>query len=209
VLTQAVENALNQNLAASLRARELCGALRGRRIRIEISGLSIRIGIESVGDSLRLERDPDAEFAAELIGSPVNLLALAAAGSTRLLHSGAVQIRGDAELLERYQELLRALGPDFEEELARLVGDLPAHHLARVAFGMLRFGRRTVRTTVQNTFEYLAHESRDLVPRAEAEEFLTGVDRLREDVDRAAARLAALEARLQKPADSQRAADAR
>jgi len=209
VLTQAVENALNQNLAASLRARELCGALRGRRIRIEISGLSIRIGIESVGDSLRLERDPDGEFAAELIGSPVNLLALAAAGSTRLLHSGAVQIRGDAELLERYQELLRALGPDFEEELARLVGDLPAHHLARVAFGMLRFGRRTVRTTVQNTFEYLAHESRDLVPRAETEEVFTGVDRLREDVDRAAARLAALEARLQNPADSQRAADAR
>lgn len=209
MLTQAIENALNQNLVTSLRARELCVALRGRRIRIEISGLSIRIGVESVGDSLRLERDPSGEFAAELSGSPINLLALAAAGSTRLLHSGAVQIRGDAELLERYQELLRALGPDLEEELARLVGDLPAHHLARVAFGMLRFGRRAARTTVRNTVEYLAHESRDLVPSAEAEEFLAGVDRLREDVDRTAARLTALEAQLQKTTDSQCAADVR
>lgn len=209
MLTQAIENALNQNLGASLQARELCIALRGRRICIEISGLSIRIGIESLGDSLRLERDPTGEFAAELSGSPVNLLALAAARSTRLLHSGAVSIRGDAELLEQYQALLRALGPDLEEELARLIGDLPAHHLARVAFGMLRFGRRAARTTVQNTFEYLAHESRDLVPSAEAEEFLVGVDRLREDVDRAAARLAALEARLENSTDPQCTAAAR
>lgn len=209
MLTQAIENALNQNLGASLRARELCVALRGRRICIEVSGLSIRIGLESLGDSLRLVRDPDGEFAAELSGSPVNLLALAAARSTRLLHSGAVRIRGDAELLEQYQELLRALGPDLEEELARLVGDLPAHHLARVAFGMLNFGRRAARTTVQNTFEYLAHESRDLVPSAEAEDFLAGVDRLREDVDRAAARLAALEARLPARPDSQTAVEQR
>jgi ubiquinone biosynthesis protein UbiJ len=36
--------------------------------------------------------------------------------------------------------------------------------------------------------EYLAHESRDLVPRAEAEDFYRGVERLREDLDRLEAR---------------------
>lgn len=195
MLTSLVENALNRNLGASLRARELCGALRGRRIMIEVTGLPIRIGLESLGDSLRLTRNPEGDGDATLAGSPVNLLALVAARPARLLHSGAVQLRGDAELLERYRELAQALGPDFEEELARLVGDLPAHHVARLVVGLAGFGRRAIRTTLGNTVEYLAHESRDLVPRAEADGFLEGVDRLREDVDRAEARVAALEAR--------------
>lgn len=156
----------------------------------------MRFGIESLGDTLRLTRNPDGEFEAELSGSPVNLLALAMARPAHLLHTGAVRISGDAELLERYRELAGALGPDFEEELSRLVGDLPAHHLARVALGIARFGRRAARTTLNNTAEYLAHESRDLVSRAEADGFLEGVDRLREDADRAAARLTALDARL-------------
>jgi ubiquinone biosynthesis protein UbiJ len=42
---------------------------------------------------------------------------------------------------------------------------------------------------VRNVAEYLGHERRDLIPRAEAEQFLQGVDSLREDVDRLAARI--------------------
>ena len=194
MLTATIENALNRNLAASLRVRDLCGALRGRRLQIVVTGLSIRVGITSLGDSLQLTREPSGEFDVEVAGSPVNLLALAGAQPQRLLQSGAVRVQGDAELLERYRELAVALGPDLEEELAGLIGDLPAHHLARLALGVARFGRRVARTTVQNTAEYLAHESRDLVPRAEAEAFFDAVDRLREDVDRTGARLAALEA---------------
>ena len=44
-------------------------------------------------------------------------------------------------------------------------------------------------TTVRNVAEYLGHERQDLVPRSEAEQFLQGVDTLREDVDRLAARV--------------------
>ena len=50
------------------------------------------------------------------------------------------------------------------------------------------FGRRAATTGVRNVAEYLAHERRDLVPRAEAEDFYRGVERLREDLDRLEAR---------------------
>ncbi len=40
-----------------------------------------------------------------------------------------------------------------------------------------------------NAAEYFAHEKRDLVPRAEGDQLLKGVDTLREDVDRLEARL--------------------
>jgi ubiquinone biosynthesis protein UbiJ len=64
------------------------------------------------------------------------------------------------------------------------------------------FGQRAGETTLRNTAEYFAHESRDLVPRAEADVFLNGVDRVREDMDRLEARFAALEASLAPPADA-------
>jgi ubiquinone biosynthesis protein UbiJ len=61
---------------------------------------------------------------------------------------------------------------------------------ARTALG---FARRAHDTFLQNVAEYLQEEGRDVPNRTEAEEFLHGVDRLRDDVDRLEARLKLLE----------------
>jgi ubiquinone biosynthesis protein UbiJ len=196
MLTELVENLLNRNLGASPRARELCAALRGRRLRITLSGLGVRIGLESLGSTLRIARDPDGDFDAEVEGSPVNLVALAGPSPEHLLRSGTVQVRGDTELLQRYRELGLLLRPDLEEELSRFVGDAPAHQVMRLARSMFGFGRHAADTAVRNAAEYFAHERGDLVPAAEAEAFMSDVDRLREDIDRAEARIVHLESRL-------------
>ena len=52
------------------------------------------------------------------------------------------------------------------------------------------------RTAGENIAEYLQEESRDLVNKTELEEFLQGVDMLRETADRVEARIARLEQRL-------------
>lgn len=202
MLTGIIENLLNRNLGASPRARELCAELREQRIAITMSGTPLRIAVESTGDSLRLSRAAAGEFHAEIEGSPVNLVALAGPAPEALLQRGAVKIRGDVELAQRYRELALLLRPDFEEELSRFVGDAPAHQAVRLALGALAFGRRAASTTALNAAEYLAHESGDLVPRPEAAVFFEGVDRLREDVDRLEARLALRERQLADPADS-------
>lgn len=201
MLTEAIENLLNRNLGSSPQARESCAALKGRRLKVIVNGLGLAIGCESLGDSLRLSRSAEGEFHAEVEGSPVNLLALAGPDPGRVLKSGAVRVRGEIELLQRYRDLVMLLRPDIEEELARLIGDAPAHKLAGLAQAFLAFGRRSTETAVRNTAEFFAHETGDLVPRAEGEAFFVEVDRLREDVDRAAARLDALLARLA-PQDS-------
>lgn len=212
MLTQSIENLLNQNLAASPGARARCAALRGTLLRVRVSGTPMQWSVESLGDSLRLVRggppaagseagDADtgaaanAEATAEVEGSLLNLLALSGPRPEALVQRGAVRVSGDAELLQRYQELLRLLGPDVEEGLSRLVGDSAAHQVLRLARGALGFGRRAATTAVNNLAEYLAHERGDLVPRGEADAFFADVDRLREDADRLAARLAMLEAR--------------
>jgi ubiquinone biosynthesis accessory factor UbiJ len=60
----------------------------------------------------------------------------------------------------------------------------------------LEFARRARRTAGENIAEYLQEEGRDLVNRTELDEFLRGVDELRETADRIEARLGRLEQRL-------------
>ena len=199
MLTEVIENLLNRNLGDSPRARESCVQLKSKRLKVVVSGLGTSVGLESLGDSLRITRPAEGEFNAEVEGSVVNLLALAGSEPGRLLKSGAVQVRGEIELLQQYRDLALLLRPDLEEELARLIGDTSAHRLAGMARAALAFGRRSADTAVRNAAEYFAHESGDLVPRAEGEAFFAEVDRLREDVDRAAARLDALLARVAPP----------
>lgn len=170
--------------------------LKGRRLKLIVRDLGVEISLESLGQTLQISRLAGGEFQVEVEGSPVNLLALAGPQPERLIKSGAVQLRGDVELLTLYRDLVLLLRPDLEEELAKLLGDASAHRLAGFAKAALSLGRRGADTAVQNAAEFFAHETRDLVPRAEAEEFLADVDRLREDVDRTAARFDALLARI-------------
>jgi ubiquinone biosynthesis protein UbiJ len=58
------------------------------------------------------------------------------------------------------------------------------------------WARKVQRTVGENVAEYLQEESRDLVNKPELEEFLRGVDALRETADRVEARLVRLEQRL-------------
>jgi len=195
MLTQAIENLLNRNLPRSPRALELCALLKGKTVRIESPGLGWRVDCESLGTSLRLTKsgDPGRTPDAEISGSLANLAQLAGPQPEEVIQRGAVSIRGEAEVAQRFRELAMLLKPDVEEELSRIIGDTPAHQALRFVSALTGFGRRAARTGVRNVAEYFAHESRDLVPRAEAEDFYRGVERLREDLDRLDARARQLE----------------
>jgi ubiquinone biosynthesis protein UbiJ len=182
-----LENALNRGLPRSPRARQLCAELAGRTVAIEISPIG-RVLLESTGASLKVTRG-DGGAEAEIIGGPVSLLALAGSAAEAVLRRGDVRIRGDAELAQKFRELMVLLRPEPEEELALLVGDVPAHQIGRFARMAAAWTRKAAATALRNVAEYLAHERQDLAPRTEAESFLRGVDLVREDVDRLAARL--------------------
>lgn len=194
MLTQAIENLLNRNLPRSPRALELCEALKGRTVRIDAQPLGWTLVIEALGTSVRLTkaadgREPDARIA----GSLMSLALLAGPEPEEVIRRGDVSIRGDAEVAQKFRELAMLLKPDVEEELSRLIGDTPAHQALRLVKAMTGFGRRFAETGVRNAAEYLAHERRDLVPRAEAEDHYRNVERLRADLDRLDARTRLLE----------------
>lgn len=193
MLTATIENVLNRGLPRSPRAQQLCAELTGRSVAVEIREIS-RLLIESTGRTLRITRG-DAGADAEIVGGPFGLLALGGEAPEAVLQRGDVEIRGDAELAQKFRELVLLLRPDPEEELALAISDVPAHQVGRFARMALGWTRKAAATTAENLAEYLAHERHDLVPRNEGEQFLRGVDSLREDVDRLEARLALLRGR--------------
>ena len=139
----------------------------------------------------------DSAADAVISGSPAALLQLFKGGVNREPGGPAAQIRGDAEIADRYRELFMLARPDPEEELSRWIGDFPARQVSLFARRALELARQARRTAGENIAEYLQEEGRDVVNRTELEEFLHGVDALRETADRIDARLRVLERRLQ------------
>jgi ubiquinone biosynthesis protein UbiJ len=188
MLTETLENVLNRGLPRSPRARQLCRELQGHRVGVEVSGF-MRLVVESTGETLQLKRDAAGATEADIVGGPFSLLALAGESPEAVIQRGDVQIRGDVELARRFRELAMLLRPDIEEEVSKVIGDVPAHHLGRVARAAFGWTRNAASTQVQNMAEYLAHERQHLVPRTEADQLLKGVDTLRENADRLEARI--------------------
>lgn len=187
MLTDIIANLVNRGLPRSPRAQQLCAQLEGRSLAIEVGELA-RIHVASNGATLQIttgEREADATLA----GGPLSLLALAGAAPESVVQRGAVTISGDAQLAQQFRELAQLLRPDLEEDLSYVLGDVPAHQLGRLARLGAGWTRKAATTTLTNLAEYLGHERQDLVPRNEGEQFLHGVDSVREDLERLEARL--------------------
>jgi ubiquinone biosynthesis protein UbiJ len=202
----AIEALLNRSIASSMQAAAIARRLNDTTLQIDV-GSRLRIRAAVSDERLALMAGGEAAADASIAGSPWSLLALLRSGTlgargTRGAGApigsdrGAAQIRGDAEIANRYRELFAVARPDLEEELSRLIGDMPARRVSQAAHAALSWARHAGRTAGENLAEYLQEESRDLVSKTELEEFLLGVDQLRETADRVEARLGEIEQRL-------------
>jgi ubiquinone biosynthesis protein UbiJ len=189
------EALLNRCIDSSAQALRTARRLEGTSLQVDIDGIT-RIRASVHQGRLALLAVSDSAADAVISGSLPALLQLLKGGANRESGGPAAQIRGDAEIADRYRELFMLARPDPEEELSRWIGDFPARRVSLFARRALEFARRARRTAGENIAEYLQEEGRDLVNRTELDEFLRGVDELRETADRIEARLGRLEQRL-------------
>lgn len=194
------EALLNRCIDASAPAAALARGLQGTSLQVDIDGITSirahtcggRLALLAADEGVAAGAVPDAIIA----GSLPALLRLLKGGTNRVPGRPTAQIRGDAEIANRYRGLFMLARPDPEHELSGWIGDFAARRVSRFAQRLLEMARHVRRTAGANIAEYLQEESRDLVNRPELEEFLRGVDGLRESADRIEARLTRLEARL-------------
>jgi ubiquinone biosynthesis accessory factor UbiJ len=190
---------LNRNVAQSNRASALTAQLDGRTLSLVLEGTPVTLYFRVADGRIAIDSGQPGEADASLSGSPLALLSLAGPGAEDRLRGSAIRIAGDAEVAQRFRDLLQQAQPDFEEELSRVVGDVAAHRVAGLARGLLDWGRKAAGSLSTSVAEYLQEESCDLPTRIEVEEFLEAVDRLRESADRLEARLARLESSAPNP----------
>jgi ubiquinone biosynthesis protein UbiJ len=184
--------ALNHLLADAPWARRHLARFAGRRARLLAPPLELefRIGADGSFESLGCGA-PDVE-----IVLPPGAALAALQGREALLREA--QVSGSADFAEALSFVLRNLEWDAEEDLARLIGDIPAHRLARAARRFAAEQREAAQRLAENLGEYLAYERPWAVGRAELGNFAAAAETLHGETERLEQRISALEGR--KPA---------
>lgn len=98
-------------------------------------------------------------------------------------------IIGDAELAQAINDALGHCDIDWEAQFSKILGELLAHQFGSAARSIKNGFQQIQKTLMQNTTEYLQEEKRWLPTVAETDDFLADIDKLRNDVERAEARI--------------------
>ncbi|WP_277052460.1 ubiquinone biosynthesis accessory factor UbiJ [Zestomonas thermotolerans] len=194
MLTQAVlagvEAGLNRvlRLDASVPAR--LAPLAGRVIAVDCPAPAVQLFVLPELDGLRLAAHWEAPADCRLRAPATSLLRLAVSrDKTSILHGPEVELEGDSGLLLELAGILQDLELDWEYELARWLGPLPAALLGGHLRLRARWALDGLDSLRQSLADYLSEESRSLVGRQEAEARFAELDDLKLALDRLEARV--------------------
>ncbi len=190
-LTTLLEEVVNRALRLDPDTLARLGELEGKVVRIRIAGthpLEIFVLPSASGVGLRAQHDTEAHVTLSGDVSVFAKLALrrVVPGAAA---DGEVQISGDIPLGQRFQQLLEKIDIDWEEQIARVLGDVAAHQLGNA---LRRFGgwtRQSLNTLGEDAADYLREESRLLPSRSRVEVFRRAVESLRVESERLESRL--------------------
>jgi ubiquinone biosynthesis accessory factor UbiJ len=188
MLTQLNAHFLNHLLRQNRQAQEELCAYAGKVVRIALPPLQSTLIV--LEDGLFAPALADAAVDAE-IGLPPSaalrvLLDPASASSL-------VSLQGDTELAASIGKVLRELHWELEEDLSRIVGDIPAHQLTQAATRIKNELGRQALSLAGMFADYWLEEQPLIAKRRHLEQFARDVDALRDDAERLEKRLSKLE----------------
>ena len=198
---RALETALNHTLSLDPDTQQKLAALNGRSVQLHLRGPEIALAISVVDGHLQVgppdQKPPPEGSQLRVAATPGSLLAMLFRRDEDGIAPGKVEIAGDAELARRLEKLASRFAPDFEEAFARTFGDVLGVPLARAFRSGLGHLRESAAHLTEDGADWLREEARIALAPGEVEEFLDGVDQLRERSERLEARLGRLSQRLQ------------
>ena len=179
-----VERALNAALRLDPEWAECLAPLAGRTLLIEIEPSGAGVAAHVAADGIRLV-EPDAPADVTVRGPlPALLEALRRGGLPSGLH-----VSGDLGVLQLARRQLARIDIDWEELLARLLGDVAGRQGARLVRAGTTYGAQAGSAIARDVAEYLTEEAGLVAASWPVERFCEEVDRLRDDVERLAARI--------------------
>ncbi|MFM1897455.1 MAG: hypothetical protein RLZZ385_2529 [Pseudomonadota bacterium] len=190
------EALLNALLSRDVFAAQRLGKLAGRTIEIESRLPDWFVSVRILERGIQLSSSSNGKPDARLRGSSRELVSLLLESATGGgLSGGAIEIHGDAELVQDVYRLLSALEVDWQGPLSALFGDRFTQGVDDLSGTAMKWSIATSRQAISNIDEYLHEEGRWLPSTAETEGFSLRLDDLRLRIDRLAARVSQLKPR--------------
>ncbi|MDG2176812.1 MAG: SCP2 sterol-binding domain-containing protein [Gammaproteobacteria bacterium] len=192
-LLYSMENCINQVLSLDAGA---CNKLEN------ISGKSLRVQIEKplleftllIGDgAIHLHQDASSDESRDvdttISGKASSIFKLLIKKTTHSLHADGIVITGNTSLLESMQNIFQELDIDWEYELSKIIGDIPAQAVSDSLTSARQFTNKTKQRVIQDVDTYLHDESKAFPSIEEVTGFYHSIDQLRLRVDRLQSRV--------------------
>lgn len=190
LLLTLLQNSINRYLRLDHNVRRELESLSGRIVRLKITGIGITIYFKIEKGEIHLVDEHNGPIDASLTGSPLALLRTwvkTSKGNSSL--SDDIVITGDPHLIQTLNAILQGCDIDWEKQLSQFTGEGFAQKISEFFGGLRACFAQTTECISEQMTECL-HEKRDFLPQRESvETFCKDVDFLRDDVERAEARL--------------------
>lgn len=190
MLERAALHFVNHLLQGETWARTRLKAFAGQHARFEMGPLALSFAVS--GDGLLHPVVAGGDDAPQVTVSlpqdaPLRFL------SDRAAVFSAARISGSADFAEALGFVSRNLRWDAEADLARVVGDVPAHRLTTSGKALVNTKLEGGRRLAANLKEYLLEEQVSIAHRADVDRYCSEVDALRDDLARLEKRMAKLD----------------
>ena len=146
------------------------------------------LAVSEASDTSSLVLEVSARALSELTGST---------GSLREQAFKAVKITGDADLAQLLGRLVGQVRWEYEEDLARLVGDAPANFAARQGKKFVSASKSAASDLLSNVVEYVSEERKVLLNQRDFMAHKNELNELRDAVDRMEKRIQILVQKVQ------------
>jgi ubiquinone biosynthesis protein UbiJ len=188
LLTRLLNHLINQNLWA----KEQLQPFGGKSVNFAIPPFSAHLTVLEDG-GLAMAGESSTADASIIVPPSVALRLLANDDAASTLAT----LEGDTELAATLAKVLRGISWEYEEDLSKVIGDIPAHQLAE-------FGRKASHeikgqslNLMQMLVEYWQEERPMLAKMRHVEAFNQEVDTLREDTERLEKRIEKLSGKIE------------
>ena len=191
------ESTINRLLLASPETVDRLGQLDGKVIAIQLTSPAISLSLQPSAAGLQIDQIARDDADVTLTGTAADFFQLlSATDNSQAMFGKTIKLSGDSALATRFSQVMIDAALDWEGILAQTVGDLPAHELARLLKWKTRFYLQAGHSLVQNLEEYLKEELQLLPSQPQLKRFYTEVDSLRQETERAEARIERLRRQL-------------
>lgn len=191
-LLGSLEAGLNQLFAMDPETFKRLERFKGRIVAFEMTDIHQMLYFFPDGQGIQIVSHYEGEADTVISGTLLAFAKMAMAEEkekTASVFKGDITITGDIALGQHFQALFKQLDIDWEEHLSHITGDVIAHSLGNAARGIMGWGKQLVNSLGMDVSEYVQYETRDVASGPEVEYFNSHVDQLRNDVERAEARV--------------------